>query len=99
MGLLDAGGLEVFQHHRVEGLFGGIVLAGFAEIVDQFVVFIDAEHAVRGQAFDGERPGDAHPFLVLIRFVVEVFMLGPGGDGRIDFLLPGNPGLPEGREE
>ena len=64
------------------------------EAVDQFVVLIHAQHAVRAEALDGERTGHADLLLVLVGLVVEVFELGLGGDGRVDLLLPGDARLP-----
>ena len=52
--LLHASGLEVFQDHLLETLL--LALAGL-ERIDQLVVLVHAQHAVRRQAFHGERPG------------------------------------------
>lgn len=46
-----------------------------AQGVDQLVVFIDAQHAVRRQALDGEGAGHANRLLVFVGLVVEVFEL------------------------
>ncbi len=56
--LLHAGGLEVFQDHLRRSPCSSPSF-GFRLAVDQLVVLIDAEHAVRREALDGERPGDA----------------------------------------
>ena len=61
--------------------------------VDQFIVFIHAQHAVGAEALDGEGTGHADLLLVLVRLVVKIFKLGLGGDGLVDFLLPGDAGL------
>ena len=49
--LLHAGGLEVLQDHLGEGLLRSVFGAVFFEAVDQFVVLIHAEHAVRAEGF------------------------------------------------
>ena len=74
--------------------FSAVASAGFRHTVNQFIVFIHPEHAVRREALDGERPGHADLLLVVVGLVVEVFKLGLGGDGGIDLLLAGNAGLP-----
>jgi hypothetical protein len=71
-------------------LLGRVLIEG----VDQLVVLIHAQHAVRAERFDGEWAGHTHRFLVLVGFVVEVLELGLGGDRGVDFLLPGDAGLP-----
>ena len=95
--LLDPGGLEVFEDDLDEGPlaaeFGLLPLACFQR-VDQLVVSIHPEGAVRGEALDGERPGHADLFLIFVGFVVEVFGIGLGGDGSIDLLLAGDALLP-----
>ena len=92
--LLHAGGLEVLQDHLGEGLLGLVLGAVLLEAVDQLVVLVHAEHAVRAEALDGEGTGDADLLLVLVGLVVEVLELGLGGDGGVDLLLPGDAGLP-----
>ena len=99
VGLLDPGGPQVLQNHLGEGLFMEVIGTAFVGGINQFIVFIDAEDAVRGEAFDGEGTGDTNLLFVLVRFVVEVFELGLGGDGGIDFPLPGDAGLPPGGVE
>ena len=49
---------------------------------------------MRGEALDGERPGDADLSLVVVGLVVEVFEVGLGGDGGVDFLLARDALLP-----
>jgi len=58
--LLHAGGLEVLQDHLLETL--PFALASFQR-VDQLVVLVHAQHAVRRQALDSKRPGHATFFL------------------------------------
>ena len=95
MSLLHAGSLEVLQDHLREGLLRRRIRPfSSLERIDQFVVFVHAEHAVGRKALDRERPGHADLLLVLVGLVVEVFELGLGGDGRVDLLLPGDAGLP-----
>ena len=48
MRLLDAGGLEIFQDHLHEVAFFVVFALAFANSIDQLVVFIHAQHAVRG---------------------------------------------------
>ena len=92
--LLHAGGLEVLQDHLGEGLLGSVFGAVFLQGVDQFVVLIHAQHAVRAEALHGEGTGYADLLLVRIGLVVEVFKLGLGGDGGVDLFLPGDACLP-----
>ena len=87
-GVLHAGGLEVFKDGvgevlGVEGVFtegGGGVVGG--------------EHAVRGEAFDGEGSRDADALFVFVGFVVEEFGIGAAGDGGVDFFLAGAAQFP-----
>ncbi len=95
VGLLDAGGLEVLQDHAGEVLLPAVAVLGLAGGVDQLVVLVDAEDPVGGEGLDGEGAGDTDLLLVLVRLVVEVLVVGLGGDRRIDLLLPGDPRLPE----
>ena len=94
MRLLHAGGFEVLEDH-----LGEVCLAPYAALcsfggIDQLVVLVDAQHAVRAEALDGERPSDADLLLVRVGLVVEVLELGLGGDGGVDLLLPGDACLP-----
>jgi hypothetical protein len=66
-----------------------------AEWVDEAVVLIHTEHAVGAEALDGEGACHADFLFVLVGLVVEVFEFGLGGDGLVDFLLPGDAGGPE----
>jgi hypothetical protein len=87
--LLHAG--DVLRFSRI--ICGKVCFAASArrrssrERVDQFVVLVDAEHAVRAQALDGERAGDADLLLVLVGLVVEELELGLRGDRGVDLLL------------
>ena len=67
-------------------------LGGF-DLVDQLVL-ARRQHAVRRQALDGERAGDADAGIVVIGLVVEIFDVGARGDGGVDLLLPGDARLP-----
>ncbi len=99
MRLLYAGGLEVFQNHLGEVMLFAVPGFRFCHAVDQFVVFVHGQHAVRRKTFDRKRPGNPDLFLILIGFVVEIFVVGLGRDGGINFLLPSNPLLPEGSDQ
>lgn len=66
--------------------------AGGGGFEDEFIVLVDAEDAVRAEAFDGEGTGDADGLLVLVGLVVEVFGLGFGGDTGVDGFLAGDAG-------
>jgi hypothetical protein len=73
---------------------GPLPAAPSGDLVDQLVVLVDAEHAVRREALDGERPGDADLLRVVVRLVVEVLELGLGGDRGVDLLLARDALLP-----
>ena len=92
--LLYAGGFEMVQDHLGEVLLFAVAEPGLGDVVDELVVFIDAQEAVRRQALYGEGAGDADLFFVLVGLVVEVFVVGLGGDGGVDFLLPGDALFP-----
>jgi hypothetical protein len=93
VGLLDAGGFQVFEDHLNEvRRFGREVFAG--ERVDEVIVFIDSQGAVRREAFDGEGSGYSDFFVVFVGLVVEVFVFGFGGDGGVDFFLTGDAEFP-----
>ncbi|MCB1317821.1 MAG: hypothetical protein KDK27_17770 [Leptospiraceae bacterium] len=98
MGLLDAGHFQVFQNHAYKIHFIIAATGGICR-VDQLIVFIHAEHAMRREAFHGKGAGNPNLFVVLIRFIVEVFVIRFGGDGRIDFLLAADAVLPPFRME
>ena len=62
--------------------------------VDQVVVLVHAQRAVRGEALDSEGSGGADDLPVFMGPVVEVFELGLGRDGGVDLLLAGGACLP-----
>src|SRR5690606_2190337 len=71
VGLLHAGGAQVFQDHLGEGLLGtkaGRVFVGGG--VDEAVVFVHAKHAVGAEALDGEGAGHTDGLFVLVGLVV-----------------------------
>ena len=92
--LLDARGLEVFQNHLHEVLLLPIANSVLRSRVDQFVVLTDVQDAVRGQTFHREWSGDPYRPLILVGLVVEVFVVGIGGDGVVDLFLPGDTLFP-----
>ena len=98
MGLLNAGGFEVLQDHCGEVLLFAVAELGFGDVVDEFVVLVNAQQAVRRQALDRERAGDADFLVVLVGLVVEVFVVGLGRDGGVYFALARDPRRPEGSE-
>lgn len=53
MRLLDSRGFKIFQDD-VSKIFG---LAGLCLPVNEFLVFVDGQRAMRGQALDRKRPG------------------------------------------
>ena len=63
-------------------------------VVDQFVVFVDAENAVRRNALHREGTGDADLPSVLVGLVVQVLEVGLGCDGGVNLPLAGDAGLP-----
>ena len=74
--------------------YGGAGLLDLQRI-DQLVVLVHAERAVRAEALDGERPGDADGLGIDVRAVVEELELRLGSDRRVDRLLPGDARFPE----
>jgi hypothetical protein len=90
MRLLDARGLQIFEDHFGEARRFGSLLTG----INQRVIFIDGEDAMRGKALDGEGSGDAHLLVVFVGLVIEIFRIGFGGDRGVDFLLAGDALLP-----
>ena len=78
--LLDSRNLEVFQNHLGERFFSfGTILP---KTVNQLIVLVYAQHAMGAETLHGEGTGDADLFLVVVRFVVEVFKFGLGGEVR-----------------
>ena len=95
--LLDAGGFEMVQDHLGEVLLFAVPEPGLGDVVDEFVVFINAQQTVRRQALYGEGAGDADLFFVLVGLVVEVFVVGLGGDGGVYFALTRDPAPSQNR--
>ena len=56
MRLLDAGGVQVLQDHGREVLVPVVAGLGLGEMVDQFVIRLDAERAVGRQALRRDGP-------------------------------------------
>jgi hypothetical protein len=92
--LLHAGNFEVFQDHFGECLLSPVLCPVLLHPVDQFIVLIDVQHAVRAEAFNRERAGHADLSPVLVGPIVEVLELGLRGDGGVDLLLPSNSPAP-----
>src|SRR3546814_3565876 len=92
--LLHAGSLQVFQDHLHEVAFFAVAVVAFADAVDQLVVFVHAQHPVGREAFHGEWAGDADFLLVLVGLVVEILVVGLGGDGSVDLALTRDALLP-----
>src|ERR1700730_925314 len=92
--LLDASGFKVLQDLLREALLRAVFGAVFFKGVDQLIVLIHSQHAVWAEAFDSERAGHANLLFVLVGLVVEVNRFRIGDYGGVDFLLPGNTGLP-----
>ena len=69
--------------------------AGGVYFVDQLSMFIHGLRAVGREAFNREGPRNADAFFILIRFVIEEFVISLGGDGGVDFALPRDAGFPE----
>ena len=95
MRLLDAGGFEVLQDYGSEILSFAVAEFRVGEVINQFVVLVNPQHAVRRQALHGEGSRHAHLFLVVVGFIVEVFILGFGGDGGVNCFLTGDAPFPE----
>ena len=94
MRLLHAGGRELLQDHAREVLLRAVVGPRLRGTVQELVVLVDRQHAMRRQALHRER--SRHPDLpaVIVGLGVEVLVVRPGRDGGIDLLLPGDAGLP-----
>ena len=93
MRLLHAGAFQVLQHHgrEVGGLAAAVLLPpafGRLQLVIEAVVHVDRRHAVGREALHREGSGHAHAAVVLIGLVIEVFVIGLGGDGGVDLPLP-----------
>jgi hypothetical protein len=61
--------------------------------VDQFVILVHAEDAVRTEAFNGERAGDTDLLAVRVGFVIEIFKLSLGSNRSVDLFLSGKARL------
>ena len=97
MRLLHPGGAQVLQDGGGEILLPVVAEAGVRHPVDQFVVLIHAQNAVRRQALHREGAGHPHLPAILVGLVIEVFVIRLGRDGGVDLPLPGNalpPPLP-----
>ena len=64
----------------------------FLQPVDQFVVLVHAEHAVRAEALHGKGSGDADFLVVGVGPIVEELVLGLGRDGGVDLSSAGRCG-------
>ena len=62
-------------------------------LVDQLLL-ARRQHAMRRQALDRERPGDADAGIVDVGLVVEIFDIGARGDAGVDLLLAGDARFP-----
>jgi hypothetical protein len=92
--LLHAGNFQVLQDHFGEGFLDAVLGASLIKLVDQFVILVHPQDAMRAQALDGERPGDAHLLPVLIGPVIEILELRLGGDRGVDLRLAGDTRIP-----
>jgi hypothetical protein len=91
--LLHSGAAQVLQYHLGERPLH-CVLRALGELLDQLVVLVDVEHAVRRETLDGERSRHPDLLAVDVRLVVEILDLRLRGDGGVDLLLPGNARRP-----
>ena len=78
---------------RRDELRASALALGGVERVDQLVL-VGRHDAVRRQALDRERAGDAHARLVLVGAVVEKLDIGVLGDRLVDLLLAGDAAAP-----
>ena len=89
----------MLQHHGREvgrrgGEAGAAAFAGERFQLLGHLVVAGGHDAVRRQALDGERAGDADLGRVHIGPVVEIFDVGAALDGLVDLALPIDAGLP-----
>lgn len=82
VGLLDTRRSKVLQDHLGEGLFWLKLIGAFIDSVDQFVVLIHSQHAMRREALHGERSRDADLLFVLVRFTDVCRLFEPVGRTR-----------------
>ena len=94
VGLLHAGAPQVVQDDLAEVVARAVAVAGLGDAVDDVAVLVHAQHPVGRDALHGEGAGHPHLAAVLVGLVVQVLVLGPGGDGGVDLLLPGDAQLP-----
>ena len=94
MGLLDAGAPQVVQDDLPEVVARAVAVAGFGNLVYDLAVLVHAQHPVGRDALHGERAGHPHLAAVLIGLVVQVLVVGPGGDGGVYLLLAGDAQRP-----
>ena len=92
-GVLHAGGLEVVEDHVLELAEAAFLLPVH---LGAGALLLGGEHAVGGEAFDGEGAGDADALVVLVGLIVEQLGLGAASNGGVDFglalLAKGPPG-------
>ena len=84
--VLHARFLEVLDDHRLE--LADRRLAPWPSASDFGPFFVGRQHAMRREAFDGERPGDADALVVFVGLIVEQLGVGVTRDGGVNFLLP-----------
>ena len=94
VGLLDAGAAQVVQDDLAEVVAGVVLALGLGYAVNYVAVLVHAQHPVGGDAFHGEGAGHPHLAAVFVGLVVQVLVVGPGGDGGVNFLLAGDAPLP-----
>ena len=95
MRLLDAGGLQVFEDDRGKVLALAVAARLLRDALDELAIFVYGQGAVRRDTLDRELPGHADGLFVLVGPVVQVFVVGLGGDGGVYLALPCNPQFPE----
>src|SRR5258708_7800558 len=86
MRLLDPRCLQIIENSLDKITI--IAVLRIAESVNQFVVLVHAEHAMRRDAFHSKWPSHADFLFVGVGLVVKVFKLGFGGYGGINLFLP-----------
>src|SRR5205809_2274326 len=95
VGLLHSSAFQVFQNHLWKTLLRAVFAVPLSHArIDQFLILIHAQHAMRTEALDGEWAGYSYLLFVVVRFVVEIFKLSLGCDGGINLLLPLDARLP-----
>ena len=73
---------------------GGALALGGVEQSSISSSSLGRQHAMRRQALDRERPGDADAGVVGVGLVVEIFDIGARGDRGVDLALAGDARLP-----